>query len=83
VEPYPQSASQGLLDGVACPRVGFCVAIDSNDDAYTTNTPVNGHWSAPTAIRRGSLSNSSAISCSALLCLVADSRGTLTSGSVR
>jgi hypothetical protein len=83
IQSRPPAPTEGLADGVACPNSKFCVAVDSADNAYTTQTPATGGWSAPKAVRPGATSTGSAISCNASICVVADNRGLITSGSVK
>lgn len=85
VEANPPLASEGLLDSVACPAKGFCLAVDSVDNVYSTHTPVTGHWGKPKALVAATASatvNTATISCAALTCVVADDAGDLVSGVV-
>jgi hypothetical protein len=85
VEANPPLISEGLLDSVACPAKGFCLAVDSVDNVYSTHTPVLGHWGKPKALVAATTSatvNTAAISCAALTCVVADDAGDLISGVV-
>lgn len=87
LESIPATASGGLVDAVGCPVVGFCVAVDSVDNAFTTSTPVRGNWSAPKLLpyivdNTSSYANSTVISCTVKICVVADSNGFVTGGNV-
>lgn len=76
------SGNSQLLDSVACPTAGFCVAVDGADNAFDTISPLTGGWAAITSARKLATSTWSAISCDIKNCVVADSRGFLTSGTV-
>ena len=78
----PTGNSQ-LLDSVACPAVGFCIAVDGADNAFDTVSPLTGGWAAIPAARKLATSTWSAISCDIKNCVVVDSRGFITSGTVR
>jgi hypothetical protein len=77
------SGNSQLLDSVACPGLGFCIALDGADNAFDTVSPLTGSWTPITAARAMSTSTWSAISCNTKTCVVVDSRGFVTSGSVR
>jgi hypothetical protein len=76
------SGNSQLLDSVACPAAGFCIAVDGADNAFDTVSPLTGGWAAIKSARKLATSTWSAISCDIKNCLVADSRGFLTSGTV-
>jgi hypothetical protein len=76
------SGNSQLLDSVACPAAGFCVAVDGADNAFDTVSPLTGGWAAIASVRKLATSTWSAISCDIKNCVVADSRGFLTSGTV-
>jgi hypothetical protein len=76
------SGNSQLLDSVACPTVGFCVAVDGADNAFDTVSPLTGGWAAIAAARKLATGTWSAISCDIKNCVVADSRGFITSGTV-
>jgi hypothetical protein len=78
----PTGNSQ-LLDSVACPTVGFCVAVDGADNAFDTVSPLTGGWAAIAPARTLATSTWSAISCDLKNCVVVDSRGFVTSGTVK
>jgi len=78
----PPVLGAGLVDAVGCPSIGFCVAVDGIDHAYTTTAPLTGNWIGGTAIRPKSVSQSSAISCQKTFCMVVDSAGMETAGVV-
>jgi hypothetical protein len=82
VTSVPAGNSQ-LLDSVACPAATFCVAVDGADDAYDTVSPVTGGWASIKPARKLATSAWSAISCDVKNCLVADSRGFVTSGTLK
>jgi hypothetical protein len=85
VEANPPLISEGLLDSVACPAKGFCLAVDSVDNVYSTHTPLNGHWGKPKALvttAAGADVTTAAIACAARICVVADDGGDLISGVV-
>jgi hypothetical protein len=77
------SGNSQLLDSVACAGIGFCVAVDGADNAFDTVSPLTGSWTPITAARALSTSTWSAISCNTKTCVVVDSRGFVTSGSIR
>lgn len=83
IESYPPGPTEGLVNGVACPTTSFCVALDTSESAYVSNSPLAGGWSAPKVIRPGSLSVTAELSCTLKLCVAVDNRGVITSGSVR
>lgn len=76
------SGNSELLDSVACPTVGFCVAVDGADNAFDTVSPLTGGWAAIATARKLATSTWSAISCDTKNCVVVDSRGFITSGTV-
>jgi hypothetical protein len=76
------SGNSQLLDSVACPTAGFCIAVDGADNAFDTVSPLTGGWAAITAARKLATSTWSAISCDIKNCVVVDSRGFITSGTV-
>lgn len=80
VESAPPVPGQGLLDGIACPSAGLCVAVDGFDNAYLANKPVGGVWTGAIPIRPKSASQTSAIACTASFCAVVDSAGVETTG---
>ena len=81
VNSVPAGDSQ-LLDSVACPVPGFCVAVDGADNAYDTVSPVTGGWATIKPARKRDTSTWSAISCDLKNCVVADSRGFIISGTL-
>jgi hypothetical protein len=80
VEAIPPVPGEGLLDAVSCLTTTACVALDGQDNAYTTATPVGGAWSGATPIRPQSASTTSALSCVTTLCVAVDSAGVETTG---
>jgi hypothetical protein len=78
----PPVIGAGLVDSVGCPSLGFCVAIDGFDHAYTTSSPLTGAWGGGTAIRKNSAAQWSSISCQKTFCMVVDSAGMGTVGGV-
>ncbi len=83
VEAIPPVPGEGLLDTIGCASATLCVAVDGQDNAYTTTQPYGGAWSGTTPIRPSSASYTSAVSCTATLCVVVDSAGVETTGVVR
>lgn len=79
----PPAQNAGVADSVACPQRNFCVAVDSASNAYTTTSPVRGHWSVARPLKRASQSTVSQISCNTTLCIEVDNRGTVTYGVVK
>jgi len=79
----PPVIGAGLVDSVACPSTGLCIAVDSFDHAYTTTTPQTGAWVGGAAIRKDSAAQWSSISCQKTFCMVVDSAGVGTAGIVR
>ena len=77
------SGNGQLLDSVSCPGVGFCIAIDGADNAFASISPLHGSWSVIKAVRPRATGSWSAISCDYKNCLVVDSRGFLTAGTVK
>jgi hypothetical protein len=77
------SGNSQLLDSVSCPTAGFCVAVDGADNAFDTVSPLTGGWAAIAATRKLATSTWSAISCDVKNCVVVDSRGFVSSGTVR
>jgi hypothetical protein len=82
VETTVPSGNSQLLDSVACPAAGFCVAVDGADNAFDSVSPLTGAWAAIPSARRLATSTWSAISCDIKNCVVADSRGFVMSGTV-
>jgi hypothetical protein len=78
----PTGFSQ-LLDSVSCPGTTFCVAVDGADNVFDTTSPLTGVWTAVPSIRKRSASTWSAVSCDYKNCIEVDSRGFLTSGTVK
>jgi len=76
------SGNSQLLDSVACPAAGFCIAVDGADNAFDTVSPLTGGWAAISSARKLATSTWSAISCDTKNCVVVDSRGFVTSGTV-
>lgn len=76
------SGNAQLLDAVACPLIGLCVALDGADNVYETTTPVNGKWTTVTSPRTASVSTWSAIACDSKICTFVDSRGWIGTGTV-
>lgn len=57
------------LTSIACPAVGFCVAVDNSDSAYIYS---NGQWSAPTSLSATPGSQLFNVSCaSSTFCMAA------------
>jgi hypothetical protein len=75
VEAIPPVPGEGLLDGVGCASATLCVTVDGQDNAYTTNQPYGGPWSAAAPVRPQSAAYTTAISCVPSLCVVVDSAG--------
>ena len=71
----PPVIGAGLVDSVGCPSIGFCVAVDGFDHAYTTSSPQTGAWAGGAAIRTDSAAQWSSISCQKTFCMVVDSAG--------
>jgi hypothetical protein len=76
------SGNSQLLDSVACPTASFCIAVDGADNAFDTVSPLTGGWAAIRSARKLATSTWSAISCDIKNCVVVDSRGFVTSGTV-
>ncbi|HEX3804735.1 MAG TPA: hypothetical protein VHV75_18065 [Solirubrobacteraceae bacterium] len=79
----PPAIGAQLVDGVACPKRNFCVAVDGASNAYTSATPVRGGWSAAKPLKKASQATLSQISCNSTVCVDVDNRGTVTYGSVK
>lgn len=77
------SGNGQLVDSVSCPETGFCVAVDGADNAFDSSSPLSGRWRAIRAARPHAASTWSAISCDYKNCVVVDSRGFLTAGTVK
>jgi len=83
VEAVPPVPGESLLGAIGCATTTVCVALDGQDNAYTTTAPVGGVWSGATPIRPKSAATSSALSCIPTLCVVVDSAGVETTGIVK
>jgi hypothetical protein len=82
VSPDPPGAGQATFDAVSCATAKLCVAVDGADDAYTTTSPTTGVWGGGGAVRPKSASQWTSISCNPSICMVVDSAGVATTGSV-
>jgi hypothetical protein len=85
LQPTPAYPGEGVLDGVSCLSGVFCVAVDSADNAYSSNRPAHGAWGAADKIGgpSSSTATSSTISCAPTLCVVVDSNGYAIAGTKR
>lgn len=81
--PDPPGPTQGQLDTVACANAGFCIALDSDDDAYTSLRAAQFRWNlTPQPIRTNPLATRSVITCRGNMCVTLDSRGVEETGTV-
>jgi hypothetical protein len=71
----PPAIGAGLVDGVGCSSVSFCIAVDGFDHAYTTTSPLTGAWAGGDPIRKNSAAQWSSIACQPTYCMVVDSAG--------
>ncbi len=83
IVPFPPKPSQGMLDTVACANPGFCITLDTNDNAYTTLHPGEFKWDpTPQPIRPKVQASRSVITCKGNMCVTMDSRGVEQTGIV-
>jgi hypothetical protein len=81
--PDPPKGTEGMLDTVSCANTGFCIALDSTDNAYTSLHPGQFQWNTkPVAIRKNPSASRSVIFCRGDLCVAMDSRGVEETGVV-
>jgi hypothetical protein len=81
--PNPPKGKEGMLDSVACANTGFCIALDTNDNAYTSLHPAQFTWDTkPTPIRKDVVASRSVVSCHGSMCVAMDSRGVEQTGIV-
>jgi hypothetical protein len=81
--PDPPKSSEGMVDSVACANTGFCIALDTNDNAFTSLHPAQFTWdTTPDPIRKNVVAQRSLISCHGDMCVAMDSRGVERTGIV-
>jgi hypothetical protein len=81
--PDPPKNGEGMLDSVSCANTGFCIALDSDDNAYTSLHPGQFSWNTkPAPIRKKPSASRSVIFCRGDLCVAMDSRGVEETGVV-
>lgn len=75
VEALNSGGSNGL-DGISCPSLSLCVAVDTSGNVMTSTSPAHGAWVLTHLAAPGSIEMINAISCpTTTLCVAVDGLG--------